>query len=218
MQARGCKIGLLMLSLLFAAPLFADTEAMPRSWQRATQDGKHVFVMLGPDWWRESELRGDEITDVSLDYAASGLYRVGDTSDPLYTVDWYAHSVDLSNDGRYVVRHGPWAMRLSDLAVAFYDNGVLLSEYKIYELVPMGLPWDHSVSHFWWLRDREYDPATNELSISTRGISYYTFDATTGSMGWRFPGDYLLLGLLAVLFVVAVWRWRRRRKKLHSRD
>jgi hypothetical protein len=204
-----------LLAALFASAVRADSEAMPRSWMEKTPDGLHVFVMLGLHGLREAELNGDEDTDVPADYALSGLYHVGDTKSPLYTVDWYAHSVDLSTDGRYLVRRGPWASSRESLAVAFYENGNLLAAYRVGDLMLFTVPWHHSVSHFEWQEESQFDPGTNKLAMSTHSWTSYTFDAETGEIVSFFRGDYLLVGTLSLMLlaiVVGIIRHRRRRK------
>jgi hypothetical protein len=199
---------------LVSSALSADSEAMPRSWMKPTSDGRHVFVILGPERVRQAELRdGDD--DVPARYSASGLYVLGESA-PLYTVDWYAHSVDLSSDGRLAVRHGPWASDKSDLAVAFYDNGKLLAEYEVADVVVFTWPWQHSVSHFTWKDESCFDVTTNELTLSTRSWSSFQFDATTGQVTSSFRGDYLFLAACAgvglALAVLIIRRIRKRRK------
>lgn len=181
-----------------------------------TPDGQHMFVMLGSRGFREAELAGEEDNHVPAGYRFSGLYGLEDDTTPLYTVDWYAHRVDLSTDGRYAIRHGPWASDTSDLACAFYDRGTLLAEYRVTDLVLFTLPWDHSVSHFQWRDESDFDAETNELSIRTKSWSSYRFDATNGEMMSSFRGDYLLVGgfaLAGFTFVLAVYLRKRRRRQ-----
>ena len=80
-------------------------------------------------------------------YTASGLYLSGDSTTPLWTVQWCAQAVHLSRDGRYLARMGPWASSASDLAIAFYDRGRLLKEYAVKDLVADTESLPRSVSH-----------------------------------------------------------------------
>jgi hypothetical protein len=115
-------------------------------------------------------------------YPNSGLYRKGVPSAPLWTVEWFAHEVYISSDGRHLIRMGPWPSSSDELAVAFYEDGRLLCEYRIYQLVsdPLSLP--HSVSHFEWKRGVSLDDAKNELHVTTQLNEEYIFDVTTGLM------------------------------------
>lgn len=213
MQSKIGPLVLVVLILCVPTCLMADTEARPRSWMETTQDGQHVFVMLGAHGMRELELMGEYDTDVPDDYTTSGLYSIDDFSKPLYSIDWYAYSADVSADGRYVVRHGPWARSTGDLAVAFYDNGRLLREYEIGDLILMPAPWDHTVSHFFWKSDWDFRADQNELYVSTRSLTSFTFNTTTGEVKSSLRGDYIVLALLAALVVLLIYRWLRKRCK-----
>jgi len=113
-------------------------------------------------------------------YPESGLYPVDGSVVPIWTVNWHADNVLLSKDGRYLIRLGPWASNYDDLAVAFYDNGVLLHAYAIKDLVrePEILP--RSVSHFQWDYEMQFDEDKNILHLSTYGNEIYELDVTTG--------------------------------------
>ena len=207
-------IAALLLILSFPTVLLADSEALPRSWMKQTKDGQHIFVMLGAHGMRQAELDGEWDTDVPAEYRHSGLYVLGDSS-PVYTIDWYALSADVSYDGRYLIRRGPWASKKTDLAVAFYDRGQLLAEHNIDELMLFTVPWQHTVSHFSWQDDWQFDTETNELVISTYSWTEFRFDATTGKITSSFRGDYLFLASLVsgalLLLVLAIRRRQKRR-------
>ena len=113
-------------------------------------------------------------------YPESGLYPVDGSVVPIWTVNWHARNVLLSKDGRYLIRLGPWASNYDDLAVAFYDNGVLIRAYAIKDLVrdPEKLP--RSVSHFQWDYEMQFDEDKNILHLSTYGNEIYELDVTTG--------------------------------------
>lgn len=113
-------------------------------------------------------------------YPESGLYPGNGSIVPIWSVNWYADSVRLSKDGRYLIRFGPWAMDYDNLAVAFYDKGALLHAYAIKDLVrePEKLP--HSLSHLVWAHEIQFDKDENILHVATFGNEIYEFDATTG--------------------------------------
>lgn len=198
--------------VLFPTAVFADTEGAPRSWQTKTIDGEHVFVMLAPDWLRAEEVAGNESSEVPPEYTVSGLYRMRDLSEPVYALDWYAHRVDLSFDGRYAVRHGPWASSTDDLAVAFYDNGHLLHAYEVGDLILMSNPWDYTTSHFFWINDWEFDSDKQELYVSTRVLTRFIFDITTGETKSSLRGDYIILACFAVCITLLIYRRRCKKR------
>jgi hypothetical protein len=113
-------------------------------------------------------------------YPSSGLYPDNDSTTPIWSIDWYARSVILSSDGRYLIRRGPWASTPDNLAIAFYDRGKLLQAYSVSDLVrnPSGLP--HSVSHFKWQKEGYLDYEKGILHLTTLGYEIYEFDITTG--------------------------------------
>lgn len=205
---------LLLLISLFGSALLADSLAYPNSWMAETKDGKSVFVMLSPEWPNERNRNEENADEYPEGYSVSGLYRKGDKSTPVYTVSWYAYRVDLSNDGRYLIRPGPWATDRSDMAVAFYDRGELLRFYRINELTSFTSPFEHTISHFFWKKSWDFDQESNELAIETKTFTSFRFDATTGEIISSYRGDYLGFAVLLALFlavaVVVAYRIKRR--------
>jgi hypothetical protein len=181
---RGIGSAAIVGRLLLAAALLAtsagaahaDSEAPPRDWARTLPGGALVFVMLASAPWADRDPR------LRARYRKSGLYRADGSGEPLWTVDWYAWSVDISADGRYLVQHGPWPRTGDDLAVGFHAGGVETSSYRIRDLVrdPARLP--RTVSHFTWCRTWEFDVQSLRLSIVTLNAECYVFDVTTGQV------------------------------------
>ena len=98
-------------------------------------------------------------------------------------MQWYAHQVYVSDDGRYLVRMGPWAAWLGELAVAFYENGRLLKAYVIAELFSDISDLSPPVSGYILLNlESSYDPSSNRLTIETTSNDIHTFDVTTGKI------------------------------------
>jgi hypothetical protein len=158
-------------------PFCAAGEKMSGSSSRSSADGKLCEVNCSSRRWT---VRSSRRSSQAEGYAESGLYPSGDSQSPLWTVQWYAFAVHLSRDGRYLARMGPWAGSASDLAVAFYDRGVLLKEYRVNDLVadPVSLP--HSVSHFMWRREVKLDENNQQLLVATLNDELYVFDMTSG--------------------------------------
>ncbi|CAN0331210.1 unnamed protein product, partial [Phaeothamnion confervicola] len=116
-----------------------------------------------------------------------------ETSKPLWTVDWYAHGVDVASDGVHIIRGGPWPYLPSDRpaptdealateAVSFFASGRLVRTYSIGELVdrPDRLP--RSVSHFLWIREANFDDERLEYTLATHDGNRFVFDARTGAI------------------------------------
>jgi hypothetical protein len=192
--------GLVALSMVMThASAFADSEVRPFSYTKPTQGDKYIFVMLAREpveqevshWIEERQSR---IREIRKTYKQSGLYRNDGSAEPLWTVDWYALSVDIASDGIHLVRHGPWPATREDRstpltrasldqeALSFIANGQLLRSYKIEELVtnPARLP--RSVSHFHWLSGGALDDERLEYRFGTEDGNHFVIDARTGEI------------------------------------
>lgn len=111
---------------------------------------------------------------------------------PLWSVNWYASwtNLDLSADGRHIVRYVPGAKMGDDLALAFYDRGRLLRGYQLAELVrdPYCMLQDRSqesLSTEDWRRSTHFDSDTMELQITTVRGEVYKLQATSGGIVQR---------------------------------
>ena len=180
----------------FPAQARADEELLPRDYKQISQNGKYVFVMLAP------EKRGlfgllkfyEENKELRRQYAVSGLYHNKGSSAPLWTVGWYADKVYVSDDGKHLIRIGPWPRvwedkdleqggpALQQPAVGFYSEGKLLKGYAIGDLIvnPKQLP--QIVSHFQWIDRIFFDDAAGKLTITTHDQQELFFDVHTGEL------------------------------------
>lgn len=188
------------VSLILASAL-VDREAPPFEYVRPSAGGKYVFVMLVPPERRQYVSNFFEYADadgsesVSRDgqlfkkYPKSGLYRVGETRTPLWSVDWYSYDVRACSDGSHLVRYGPWA-RSNDkgktLATAFYRSGETIKSYEVRDIVKDTGKLPHSISHYMWEKVKEFDDARMRVRIDVlTEMSYDTsrrlvFDIKTG--------------------------------------
>jgi hypothetical protein len=165
-----------------SSPAFADSPVPPISYKRVSPGGGYVFVMMGDprfdSWGNDPVAR-----QLRQTYSASGLYRNDGSTEPLWTVDWYAHKVDVASDGVHLVRHGPWAMATSDEAVSFFANGQLVRSYIVNWLVDDKSKLSRSVSqHFTWELSSQLDDARLEYSLQTVDGNTFTFDVSTGQI------------------------------------
>lgn len=171
-------LSLIVLAISLSAPVMADSEAPPSDYTKETENGKYIFVMLAPEGPRWSS-RNPEIRTM---YKYSGLYNNNGSSEPLWKVYWHSFSVYPSSDGKHVVRMGPWAQLISDLAIAFYENGNELKQYAISDLIKDTDKLRRTVSHFFWNTDLKYNDKEGTVFIKTvDGISY-TFSVKTGEI------------------------------------
>ena len=145
-------------------------------------------------------------------YDASGLYPIDGSTEPIWTVDWYAHDVEALSDGIHLVRPGSWASSPHDEAVSFFARGTKIRSYTVGELVasPQSLP--HSVGHFTWRADTELDDEARQYRVTTLHGQRYTFDVTTGEIVSSFtPFPWLVgVGIAAGVAAGAMgFRWWR---------
>ena len=152
---------------------------------------------------QRKEIR-DEALRIRAKYQVSGLYRNDGSTTPLWTVDWYAHSVFVFSDGNHLVREGPWATSSSDEALTFFSSGKEIRSYKIKDLED--LPWllPHTVSHFRWLKTADVNDSDRTLTVVTFLWDKYVFDAATGGIVSSRRPTRLALGALALIVVIAV--------------
>lgn len=170
-------VQLIVLFLALSIPAPADTPAPPRDYAKETENGQYIFVMLAPpERWvsKDAELRKT--------YRTSGLYRNDGSTAPLWTVYWYSFSVYPSSDGRHIVRMGPWASSVDQLALAFYESGKELKSYLIRDLIKDQSKLKHTVSHFFWQKELKFNDKENTILIKTQDDQTYLFSVKTGEI------------------------------------
>jgi hypothetical protein len=197
----------------------ADSVAPPYSYTKCSADLRYVFVMIAPEerragYWNDE--RAADIKGVRETYPRSGLYRNDGSRMPLWTVDWYAHGVEVASDGVHLVRRGPWASQMDDEAFSFFANGRLVRRYSIDELIDIPALLPRSVSHFSWMSDDRFEDVALRYSVRTKDGNSFVFDVRTGEavLASR-RARVVLWGLIAALvgvplLVLVGWRWRRR--------
>lgn len=151
----------------------ADRPAPERDYVVEVDGGEYVFVMLVTD-----DLRANH--DLREKWAQSGLYLLNDSSEPLWTVDWYARSVIPIADGVRLIRWGPWAETIDDIAVAFYSRGEELNHYHIRELIDDESMLERSVSHFTWNTGWKLAKDSGVLTIKMTDGQEHKFDTAKG--------------------------------------
>jgi hypothetical protein len=171
---------------LHASRAAADTEAPPTTYTKTTANGRYVFVMIAPIPVEE-EVRCDQKSgyrgrEIRNKYERSGLYRNDESRALVWTVDWYAQSVEVSSDGTHIIRLGPWPTSTSQEAVSFFANGTLLRTYRIRELV--SIPWalPRTVSHFRWQKTIQFDDSALTFTVTTLDGNRFVFDVRSGSL------------------------------------
>jgi hypothetical protein len=196
--------GVVALTVLStSSPALAFIPLSPHSRKIVTPGGKYVFVMLAPvsiekDGKELMEVYSAEIQKIRNLYKQSGMYRNDGSTEPLWTVDWFAHYVETTSDGASLIRYGcgPWSAlifstysnrqitktALDQEALSFFANGQLLKTYQICELIddmeklrPVG-------PFISWIREAELHEERSEYTVTTLDGNRFVFDVRTGEI------------------------------------
>ncbi len=125
----------IMAVLMACASLWAQDEDAPGSWFATSEQGGAFFKMVAPKWESKDGKRAKVREPFGVAYT---IGEDGGLTELWRTSGWHGDELFLSNNGRYLVRVGAQARDLknhTDLAVAFYDRGVLLREYRVCDLL-----------------------------------------------------------------------------------
>lgn len=210
---------MILFFLVLLTPILAcaDTLALPCSYSSPSANGQFLFVMIAPIEVENDglDLRVEdrqEAQRIRATYSASGQYPNNGSTTPLWTVDWYSHSVFVASDGMHLVRLGPWARNLNDEAFTFFAHGKEIRTYKIGELVDTVALLPQSVSHFQWEGNIQLDDEQRALSVETLSGEKYVFDYTTGEIvAARRPLRGIVIAAVAFMFFAVIWLTRRRK-------
>jgi len=174
----GAGVVLVLAAAAWLAPALvrADTPALNRTYSVESSDGSVVLELV------PARPVGD--TD-----QGRGTARSKDSGQVLWTVDWFARKVYLLNDGRGLIRMGPWARDwagLSDLALAFYQRGREVRRYLVRDLIRDRGRIIRTASHYFWQKPEagqtvlSPDEKTVKLFLIDGGVR--VFDTATGEM------------------------------------
>ena len=177
---RASVTGRISALVLLASSSFAsaDSPALPTPRVSVSQFGDTYFTMLP-----------NEDAYGSGHGTAYRLGRDGSVSELWHVDGWYAFSVFISNDGKYLVRMGNWAVGSEpseeDLAVAFYENGSELRRYSTADLIEKKESVSRSNSHYIWQTSEHEFPRleyTNLFYLKTIEGRVLEFDVSTGEL------------------------------------
>ena len=208
----------LVMSLLSWGVVFADEPPGQHDYTKEVGE-EYIFVMLvEPSFGGHYELN----ESIRSTYSQSGLYRKNGSPEPLWTIDWYANQVDVSSDGKHMIRWGDYFMFYEQMALEFYENGQLIKSYAVNDLVasPESLP--ESVTYFYWKKDSSLNDEQKRLHVRTLNREEYTFDITTGEIvmsssntgiGEILAENVAVISMVLIgLIIVLVWVYVKYRK------
>jgi hypothetical protein len=175
----------LVVCIAMKTTVIADSVGPQVPWVKTSKDGRYMFKMV-PE---KSQFVGEKL---NVERDAFGVaYEItegGELKELWRTKGWYAFEGYLSEDGRYFVRFGLWAEdqeKHTDLAVAFYDQGKLLKEYQVRELIKNPKLLQNTISHYFWRPEIQTKPnGFNEEGFHLVMIdkTTYSFDFKTGKI------------------------------------
>lgn len=181
-------VTILVVGLLASAgTAWADRARAPYDYVTEVGNGKYLFVMLATQSHGLDAGAPDDVgiieTDSSLRkrYKESGLYLPG-RKEPLWTVSWYSFEVYPASDGDHLVRLGPWASSVDQLALAFYFKGSEIKRYLIRDLIKDSARVIPTVSHFFWMESHHFDNTEQVFHLKTVEGKSYSFSMTSGEL------------------------------------
>jgi hypothetical protein len=179
---------ILVVGLLASTGMaWADRARAPYDYVTEVGNGKYLFVMLATQSHGLDAGAPDDVgiieTDSSLRkrYKESGLYLPG-RKEPLWTVSWYSFEIYPASDGDHLVRLGPWASSVDQLALAFYSRGSEVKHYLIRDLIKNFTRVRPTVSHFFWMESHHFDDTGQVFHLKTVEGQSYRFSITNGEL------------------------------------
>ncbi|WP_040914180.1 hypothetical protein, partial [Lentisphaera araneosa] len=166
-----------LLFVILIAPFLCQglVENSPYSWKQKTRDGKHIFIMNALDP-KQLERERKNVGN-SLIYNKSGLYNIEDTSNPIWTIDWYTFMVYMSLDGSSIVRFNNH--KKGD--ITFYKNGQEVNYYQKSDLINFMkiMEINNSLTYY---ESIDVNDENNILILETAHKEKYVFDLDTGKI------------------------------------
>jgi len=163
------KAVLMLFVLILVTNAYADRFPGPYPYVAVSQTGQYYFKMIPP-------IFGEGVINESRRNGWGVAYRLNPdgSSDELWgTEGWYSNDVYISEDACHLVR----LERLiqignkmkGDLAIAFYENGRLLCQYTVADLVKDHTKIVETVSFYRWIASDVQD--LTKILTSERGDS-----------------------------------------------
>lgn len=175
----------LLSFLVIQTTVIADLPESPRAWIKTSERCDYLFKMVPGKWRLEG---GKSISERAPFGVAYKINEDGDLIDIWHAEGWYAYGGHLSANGRFFVGYGPWGTdqeKHTDTAISFYDQGKLLKEYQVRELIKKPEFIENSVSHYMWTPATQTEPngfQDTSFHLVMIDKTIYTFDVATGNI------------------------------------
>jgi hypothetical protein len=174
------RVGLTALLVACALPCRADSPALPMP-QVIASLGNRYYLKVVPQ---------DSYAGGAFDAAVYKVTEVSGGQDTLlYRVNgWGEGGALLWSDGSKIARTGPWTLSTISpryaLAVAFYDEGRVVAQYAIADLMQDLGCIQKSTNHYMWGDGLKWarNDASAEVEIDTYDGLAIVFDIRTGAL------------------------------------
>ncbi len=181
-------LSVFVLLLTLVPVLLADSPATVCSFVEYSADRTFVFAMLAPGSETECRSQGPErlaeAKEIRSKYPVSGMYQTGDTAKLAWPIEeqWFAFKVHVLNDGKNLIRMGPWARDLRDEAFSLVREGKIVRTVLINELIRSESSVKRTVSHFFWMENAVLDQNSARFTVKTVEGLTYEFDIATAEL------------------------------------
>ena len=166
---------LVAIMMFGSVTVFADDFVID-PFRIVSEDGSRVFIYTPYPHFHQER---DSILP------ATGLYYNTEPLELIYLLEdigWaFESDFVFSSDFRYLAFFGRMSF---DVALEFYEDGILIKRYMIDDLVKNMNEVSISTSRAWWEEraGRSFDIVNNTLIITTYDNLTYVFDITTGEI------------------------------------
>ena len=166
---------LVAIMIFGSVTVFADDFVID-PFRIVSEDGSRVFIYTPHPHFHQER---DSILP------ATGLYYNTEPLELIYLIEdigWaFESDFVFSSDFRHLAFFGRMSF---DVALEFYEDGILIKRYMIDDLVEDMNEVSISTSRAWWEEraGRSFDITNNTLTITTYDNLTYVFDITTGEI------------------------------------
>jgi hypothetical protein len=243
MKSRRTSVAIFTCAALLVMPplVWAVKPAPPRSYVKPVGQ-EFLFVMrtADEDLTRFNEEAAAPQREIHKKYKASGLYRVDNASNPLWTIDWFAWPEDLMvlEDGVHLVWFKSGYLRLisgtpspvarADLlqatGVEVYANGESVWKRRVEELVP----YPRLLTRDGWYRSIVPNTGAGTIVVATGDGCTTTLGLRTGEIllqtrpaeSWlqNYASRLVIVGVGIIGGVLLIRRVTRRRTRVPPTD
>jgi len=168
----------------------ADEPNTPTPWIAVSEHRTCIFKMIPADWPYDGKEKPAKRPTVGIAYV---LDKNGELQELWRMEGSYHYEAYISNDES--LPRWSWSVwgddteKYSDQAIAFYDRGKLLKDYRVNELIKDVTKLEHSVSHYSWRPEKQTQPTSfgpfwkqTSFHLVMVDKTAYNFETATGKI------------------------------------